>query len=99
MNKKNPAIEKTFALAYQNHQKNNLEIAENLYNEILKINPNHFESIFLLGTLSAQSKKFSISKQLLLKATQIQPNNMHVHNNLGNVLKELGEYQKAIKLF
>ena len=99
MNKTNPAIEKTFALAYQNHQKNNLEIAENLYNEILKINPNHFESIFLLGTLSAQSKKFSISKQLLLKATQIQPNNIHVHNNLGNVLKELGEYQKAINCY
>jgi len=99
MNKKNLTIEKTFALAFQNHQKNNLEIAENLYNEILKINPNHFESIFLLGTLSAQSKKFSISKQLLLKATQIQPNNIHVHNNLGNVLKELGEYQKAINCY
>ena len=48
-------IKETFALAYQNHQKNNLKVAEKLYNEILKINPHHFESIFLLGTLAAQS--------------------------------------------
>ena len=99
MNKKNLTIKKTFTLAFQNHQKNNLKVAENLYNEVLKIDPNHFESIFLLGTLSAQSKKFNISKKLLFKASQIQPNNIHVQNNLGNVFKELEEYQKAINCY
>ena len=88
-------IEKIFASAFQNHQKNNLEVAENLYKEILKKNPNHFQSNFLLGTLSAQTKKFDIAKQLLNKATKIDPDNMDAHNNLGNVLKELREYQKA----
>jgi len=41
MHKKNLTIEETFALAFQNHQKNNLKVAENLYKEILEINPNH----------------------------------------------------------
>ena len=40
-------IKETFALAYENHQKNNLKVAKNLYQEVLKINPDHFESIFL----------------------------------------------------
>ena len=40
--KKNLTIEETFALAVQNHKKNNLRIAENLYKEVLRINPNHF---------------------------------------------------------
>jgi hypothetical protein len=58
MNKKNNiTTKKTFAIAFQNHQKNNLKIAENLYKEIIKINPNHFKSNFLLGTLSEQIKK------------------------------------------
>ena len=37
--KKNLNIEKTFALAVQNHKKNNLKVAENLYKEILITNP------------------------------------------------------------
>ena len=48
------------ALALQNHKKNNLKVAEKLYKEILKTNPNH----------------------------------ANTRNNLGSVLKELGENQK-----
>ena len=39
-------MEETFVLALQNHKKNNLEAAEDLYNKILKKDPNHFESIY-----------------------------------------------------
>ena len=45
--KKNLTIEETFALAVQNHNKNNLQVAENLYKKILKTNPNHFDSFFI----------------------------------------------------
>ena len=78
---KNSSIEETFALAVQTHQKNNLKIAENLYEETLKINPNHFQSNFLLGTLSAQIKKFDIAIQLFNKAIKINPDYMNAHNN------------------
>ena len=46
MDKKNLSTKETFTLAFQNHQKNNLEVAENLYKEILKKNPNDFQSNF-----------------------------------------------------
>ena len=97
--KKNLTTEETFALAFQNHKKNNLQIAENLYKKILKTNPNHFESIYYLGTLLVQTKKFDLAKSLLHKAIQIQPNYAKAHNNLGIVLKKLGEHQKAISSF
>ena len=89
----------TFALAVQNHKENNLQAAENLYKEVLKTNFNHFESIYNLGTIFAQTKRFDLAKQLLFKAIQIQPNYADAHNNFGNVLKELGEYQKAISSY
>ena len=89
----------TFALAIQNHKENNLQAAENLYKEVLKTNFNHFESIYNLGTIYAQTKRFDLAKQLLFKAIQIQPNYADAHNNFGNVLKELGEHQKAISSF
>jgi len=75
--KKNLTSKEAFALAVQNHQKNNLQIAENLYRESLKTNFNHFESIYNLGTLLAQTKRFDLAKPLLFKAIQIQPNYVH----------------------
>ena len=50
---KNFSIEKTFALAIQNHQKNNLQIAEKFYKEILEINSNHFGSILFRYIISS----------------------------------------------
>ena len=100
MNKKrNLTIKETFALAMQNHQKNNFKIAHNLYSEILKTNPNHFESIFYLGSLSVQTKDFDVAKSLLQKAIEIQPNFVKAHNNLGIVFRELRQFEKAMSYF
>ena len=49
MDKKNLTTEETFALAVQNQQKNNFQVAENLYKEILKTNPNHVDAHANLG--------------------------------------------------
>ena len=49
MVQKNSTINETFTLAWNNHKKNNLEVAEKLYKKILKTNPNHFQSIYLFG--------------------------------------------------
>ncbi len=42
--KKNLTTKETFDLAVQNHQKNNFKAADNLYNQILKIDPNHIKT-------------------------------------------------------
>ena len=96
---KNMSIEKTFASAVQNHQKNNFKVAENLYNQVLKIDPNHIKTIFFLGTLSVQTKNFGRAKQMLQKTIQVQPNNVDAHNNLGVVFKEFEKFQKAKDCF
>ena len=56
-------IEKIFNSALENHQKNNLQNAKRIYKEILKINPNHFQSICTLGTLSIRTRNFEREKQ------------------------------------
>ena len=91
---KNLTLEKAFNLALQNPQ-NNLEVAEKLCKDILKKESNHFKANFFLGILSAINKKFDIAKHLLNKATEIEPNNSDAQNNLGNVLKQIGDYKKA----
>ena len=38
-------IEETFGLAVQNHQNNKLNVAQDLYNQILKIDPGHVSTL------------------------------------------------------
>ena len=85
----------TFALALQHHKKKSYKIAEDLYEELLKKNPYHFEVIFLLGSIQIQTKNFIKATQLLKKATQIQSNHKSTHNYLGIAFYKLGELQKA----
>jgi len=89
-------IEETFESAVQNHKKNNFKIAEKLYKKILSVNPDHFRSIFLLGSLSAQIKNLDSAKQLLQKAIQINSNYAEAHYNLGIAQDSLERLEEAI---
>ena len=99
MHQKDLTTKKIFTIASQNHQKNNFKVAKNLYKKILKINPNHFESIFYLGVLLLESNNFDRAKQLFQKAIRIQPNYAPAHNNLGIIFNALEEAQKAISSY
>ena len=46
-------IKKFFQVALENHQKNNFKTAEKLYMKVLKIEPNHLNSIFLFFSTKA----------------------------------------------
>ena len=45
-------IEAIFNLAIKNHLENKIDIAQNLYEKVLKINPNHSKALNNLGILS-----------------------------------------------
>ena len=93
--KKSLTTEETFALAVQNHKKNNLKVAGNLYNEILKTNPNHVDARNNLGIILLKLGKLQIAKSCFEKAIEINPSYAITHNNLGLVYKNLVELQKA----
>ena len=97
--KKEINLQKIFELAFKNHEKKNFYEAKNYYNQILEIEPNHFQSLALLGALFLQIKEFDLAKPLLEKVVQIDPNNLDANNNLGIIFKELGESKKAIKFY
>ena len=97
--KKNLTTEETFALAVQNHKKNNLQVAENLYNETLKTNPNYAGAHNNLGIVLNELGEYQKAISCYEKVIQIQPNYVDAHYNLGNTLKELGEHQKAMSSY
>mgnify|MGYP006146532907 FL=1 len=92
---KHLTVEKTFKLAVENHKKNNLADAQDLYNQILKIDPEHAYVHNNLGTILKKLGDYQKAKGCYEKAIEIDPNYANAHNNLGLIFKELGDYQKA----
>ena len=97
--KKDLAINKNFTLALQNHKKNNFQIAEKLYNEILKSSPFHEGAQSNLGILYNQLGKPQKAINCFEKAIQINPNSANAYYSLGVIFAQLGESQKAISCY
>ena len=99
INNKKITVEKAYNLALKNHQENKLEEAQDLYNQVLKIDPNHSNALNNLGVLFKQLKKSYEAVSCFEKLIKIDPTNLNVLNTLGNTYKELKEIQKAIECY
>jgi tetratricopeptide (TPR) repeat protein len=87
------------------HQQGRLQEAVTLYSDILKVQPQHFDAIHLLGVIADQFKNHQLAADLIAQAISINPDNADAYFNRGNALKELNQldaavasYEKAIKL-
>ena len=47
----------------------------------------------------AQSKKFNLAKEFLIRADSLKPKDLNINLNLGNVFHETGDFDNAIKYF
>jgi len=98
MNNKTLEIKQILTLAYENHKKNNLELAESLYKKILIKDPNHIETNYLFGTLILQKKNFDEAIKILNNVIKLNPNHFNAMHNISYALIEKGEYKKAEEL-
>ena len=81
--------------ALNHHQTGKIAKAREIYNKILTKNPTEPDALHLLGILESQEKNFGLALKLIKQAKKIDPNNASIHNNLGNIFKNLGEINKA----
>jgi predicted O-linked N-acetylglucosamine transferase (SPINDLY family) len=81
------------------HQKGDLLAAGQIYAEILKVQPLHFDALHLSGLIAAQSGQLDAAFELLSKAISINPKNSPAHCNLGNVHLNQGGYELAIESY
>jgi len=92
----NKNLDILFDKALSFHQLNNLNDAEFLYNDILKKNPNHFNSLHLLAVLLHKKNELNKSKFYFEKAIKINKNYSPLHLNYGNLLFDLKMYNEAL---
>ena len=98
-------VAEVFQLAVQNHRANRLDVAEQLYNLVIKKQPDYSEALYGLGILAQQKGALQEAKKHLSAASQVQPNSVKIWFSLGNLYSSQGQlpeaeaaYKKAIAL-
>ena len=95
MSNENLTLNETFDLAVKNHLNNNLQDAQNYYQKVLALDPNHVSTLYNFGSIFEKLREYQKAKDYFEKVIKINPNYADAHYNLGNIFNNLGEYQKA----
>jgi len=100
-----PEDQAKFQQAIFFHQRNQIAPAQEIYLDILKRCPQHFDILHLLGVSFYQVKNYSQALNFITQAIAINPNNPDFYYNCGNAAKDskqldlaLARYDKAISL-
>ena len=84
-----------FNRAVKNHQEGKTDIAQDLYNQVLKNNPNHSQALNNLGIIFKGLGDNQKAKECYEKAIEINPDYSDAYHNLAVIFQNLKNYQKA----
>jgi predicted O-linked N-acetylglucosamine transferase (SPINDLY family) len=85
-----------FQRALALHQRGYLTQARILCEEILTIEPNHLDTLYVLGMMAGQMKDFAGALDWTARVLKIDPDNAIAHNNRGLALKGLDDLDGAL---
>ena len=81
--------------AIQSHQAGQYAEAEQLYLTILQTQPNHGRTLYLLGLAAHQQGNVDAAAQWYQRAIAVEPANVDAHNNLGVLMQQTGQLERA----
>lgn len=79
------------------HLRGQLAQAKAIYQEILKVNPDHADSLHLLGVIASHVGKHKLAIDLIGKAASLDPENVNYLLDWGNALHVYGRLDLAVK--
>lgn len=92
-------INQQFALAFDLHQKGQIDNAIQIYSKILEINPYHSDAAHNLGIIYAQGRRFEEAVKYFKIASINNPQNSIFLCNLATALNDLGKTDEAVEAF
>jgi tetratricopeptide (TPR) repeat protein len=82
--------------ALELHQRGQLLPAQQIAEEVLRVQPDHFVALHLRGVIASQSGEFRKAAELLGRAVAISPRAAGAHCNLAIALRQLREFKPAL---
>ena len=93
------AVQARFLEGFALQQKGLLAEAQAVYQEVLKLQPKHFDALHLLGLLAYQARDLERAATLIGDALKVNPDFAAAHNNRGIVLRDLQRPDAALASF
>jgi tetratricopeptide (TPR) repeat protein len=78
------------------HQQGKFNEAQVIYEQILAIQPNHFDALQLLGAVFVQACQFEQAEDFLSRALELRTDYPDAYNNRGIALNALGRLDEAL---
>ena len=88
-------IPEAFSIAIEHHRAGRLQAAEQIYRQILAVEPNQADALHLLGVIAAQSGRYEIAIQYIARAIRLKEDVPVFHNNLGEAYRALSRLSEA----
>lgn len=85
-----------FQQALAHHQNGQLAQALQLYEQVIALQPKHFDALHFAGVILLQSGQAQQAVSLMDRAVKIDRNHAAIHNNRGAAYAELKEYDFAL---
>ena len=88
-------IQETLKSALEHHQAGRLQEAEALYRQILQVQPNHPDTLHLLGVLAHQVGKHQVAVDYITRAIALNPAAAEYHSSVGEAYRALARLNEA----
>jgi predicted O-linked N-acetylglucosamine transferase (SPINDLY family) len=89
-------ISEALAIAIQHYQAGRLQVAEQIYRQILALQPNQADAWHVLGVINAQTGNHQLAVECLRHALTVKPDWAEAMANLGNALRVQGKPGEAV---
>jgi predicted O-linked N-acetylglucosamine transferase (SPINDLY family) len=94
-----PTVAEALALAVAHHQAGRLSQAEQIYRQILAVDPQQSDSLHYLGVLAMQSGQYEVAEQYIRRAIAICPGQSAYYANLALVCQATRQLDRAESCF
>jgi tetratricopeptide (TPR) repeat protein len=88
-----------FDVGKQHYQAGRWAEAEQQFQDILRVDPNHVDALHLLGVIAGRTGRHQLAADYLQAALRLKPDFAAAHNNLGRVFILHGQLAQAVECF
>jgi len=92
-------ISEALEIAIQHQNGGRLQIAEQIYRQILAVEPNHTDAVYALGLIAFQGGKLDDAVACWRRTVELKPDFAQAHNNLGVAFKRQGKLDEAVACY
>jgi protein O-GlcNAc transferase len=89
-------IPESLETALQHHKSGRLSEAEEIYRQILAVQPQHADALHLLGVIAYQVGKHDFAIEYIQRAIGLNGTDARYHSNLGHILKDQERLDEAV---